>query len=73
MTEIAKTTYTFTVLHPADAPPDGLMDALQEATEGNAVGDVTGIVTVAVPRSRVRDELQELGNDGEFFDDDDNE
>lgn len=65
---IAKTVYTFTVLHPADAPLDDLGHALYEASEGNAVGDVTAETTVTLVPDAVRSELIALGNDGEFFD-----
>lgn len=70
MPEISKTVFTFTVLHPTDEPLWSLEHALSESDDGNAVGWTTGSVTVAVPAGDVAAELIALGNDGEFFDED---
>ena len=69
---IVKTTVTITVLHRAEnvLGPD-IEDVLYEMNEGSAVGWETGRTTVPVPADRVCDELVGLGNDGVFFDDDD--
>lgn len=67
---ISKTTYTFVVLHRTDQPPTSLHDAIEEAYGGHAVGWETEESTVPVANENVPAELRELGNDGEFFDDD---
>jgi hypothetical protein len=81
MTPISKTVFTFTVLHRTDEPFVGgnsdhpfdnhLGEALRRSWDGHAVGDITSEVTtdIMLPET-VRDELEKLGNDGEFFDDD---
>ena len=70
--KIAKTTVTFTVLHQEDEPlPSDLSDILYECNEGNAVGWETSRDTVPVPPEKVAEELVALGNDGEFFADED--
>jgi len=72
-TGIVKTTITITVVHRADNPltDHSIDEVLYEMQEGDAVGWETGRVTEAVPAERVCDELVALGNDGTFFDDDD--
>ncbi|GAB4988539.1 MULTISPECIES: hypothetical protein [Mycobacterium] len=72
MSRVSKTVVTFTVLHCSDTPLPPSLDAiLQETDYGHAVGLETSRVTVDVPEDTVRDELLALGNDGEFFEDDD--
>lgn len=74
MPEISKTTLTFTVLHRSDQPLSrDIGEILEETDTGHAVGWETNRVTVSVPANKVRDELLALGNDGEFFDDDDDD
>lgn len=68
---IVKTTITFTVLHRADNPMESLGHAMSESWDGDAVGWETESVTVPVSPDDVVDELVALGNDGTFFDDDD--
>jgi hypothetical protein len=68
--KIARTTYTFTVLHPADQDLEDLDDALREATDGHAVGAVIDQRTSPVSNAQVPSALLELGNDGAFFDED---
>jgi hypothetical protein len=70
---VSKTVYVFTVLHPADEPMLDLADALQRAFDGDSVGMVTGEETTPVPADEVSQELVKLGNDGTFFDDEDEE
>ncbi len=71
MTEISKTVITFTVLHRTDEPlPDSIDAVLEETDSGNAVGWETARVTEGVPEDALRDELLALGNDGKFFEDD---
>jgi hypothetical protein len=70
MTTIMKTTFTFTVLHRTDSPLLDLAYALEESDTGHAVGNVTQVSWEQVPDDEVPGELDALGNDGEFFDDD---
>jgi hypothetical protein len=70
MSTIAKTTFTFTVLHRSDEPLEDLSAAIYEASEGHAVGMGSHQTTVPVPDSQVPAELVALDNDGSFFDDD---
>lgn len=65
---IARTTFTFTVLHPADVTFDDLRTALDEAFDGHAVGQETNQETVLLGDTLVPGELVRLGNDGTFFD-----
>lgn len=69
---IVKTTVTITVLHRADNPMTDcdIEEVLYEMREGEAVGWETGRVTETVAAEQVPDELVALGNDGTFFDDD---
>jgi hypothetical protein len=69
---IVKTTITITVLHRADNPmtDHDINEVLYEMSEGEAVGWETDRVTNPVPADQVGDELGALGNDGTFFDDD---
>ena len=67
MTKITKTIWTFTLLHPSDETPHCIEDALEMADQGNGVGDVTGVQSEEVEDDQVEEELQKLGNDGEFF------
>jgi hypothetical protein len=84
--KIKKTTMTFTVLHRADAFPlpddefwgeyDGpyagpLGFLMQEAWDGGMVGIESDGVTVDVPDDQVETELIAMGNDGTFFEEDD--
>jgi hypothetical protein len=70
--KIAKTTFTFVVLHRSDEDVAtwDLTDVLEECDTGHAVGQVTRTLTDAVPDKDVPMELKKLGNDGEFFDPD---
>lgn len=70
---IVKTTITTTVLHREDNPmtDHDIEEVLYEMREGEAVGWETGRVTETVAAEHVLDELVALGNDGTFFDDDD--
>ena len=70
MTTISKTTFTFTVLHRTDDPPEDLEAALRESWDGNAVGLETAVEVVGVADEDVSDQLVLLGNDGDFFNDD---
>lgn len=70
--KIYKTVITLTVLHTGDLPHD-LRYVLEEAEYGNAVGQETERVTTKLPDESVRAELLAIGNDGEFFSDDDGE
>lgn len=72
---IVKTTITITVLHRADNPMTDcdIEEVLYEMREGEAVGWETGRVTETVAAEQVPDELVALGNDGTFFDDDEEE
>jgi hypothetical protein len=81
--EISKTTITFTVLHRTG--DEGLVEAarrdydhfldsplgyvLQESWDGGMVGLESDPITVPVPDGQVGAELIALGNDGTFFDD----
>lgn len=69
--EISKTVFTFTVLHPTDETPETLEVALEESDTGNMVGWTTNVATTAVDPVALRGELLDLGNDGEFFNADD--
>lgn len=75
MSKIKKTTFTITVLHRDDVDPAGmqLTDVLHEMDEGCMIGTVEHVDTIAVPAAQVANELVELGNDGEFFADDEDE
>lgn len=70
-TKIQKTKLTFTVLHPAtDDLADMSIEAIwNECDAGAFVGAHTEKVTIDVPDAAVAEELQALGNDGEFFND----
>lgn len=84
MSRISKTTITFTVLHRTD--DEGLVEAqyrdydhyldsplgyvLQESWDGGMVGREGEMVTVPVPDDQVEQELRALGNDGSFFEED---
>ena len=70
---IVKTTVTITVLHRADNPltDHGIDEVLYEMSEGDAVGWETDRDAVPVDPKDVLGELIALGNDGTFFDDDD--
>jgi len=85
MTEVSKTTITFTVLHRSDDPAlsgeetwgeynhayDGPLGYLmQESWDGGMVGLEGDWVTVPVPDDQVKAELLKMGNDGTFFNDD---
>lgn len=72
---IVKTTITITVLHRADNPMTDcdIEEVLYETREGEAVGWETDRVTEPVAAEQVPDELVALGNDGTFFDDDEEE
>ena len=74
-TGIVKTTITITVMHRGDHPltDHDIEEVLYEMREGDAVGWETDRVTEPVPAERVCHELVALGNDGTFFDDDDDE
>lgn len=65
---VQATTYTFTVLHLADAKPIDMGVAVIEADDGNAVGLVTHEQTTDVSDADIAHRLKELGNDGTFFD-----
>lgn len=69
-TAIRKTTFTFTVLHREDAPLADIEDVLREASDGHAVGAVADVHSTNLPTEAVRAQLLALGNDGTFFDDD---
>jgi hypothetical protein len=69
-TTISRTLFTFVVMHRTDQPIGSLARALHEANEGNAVGSEEMVIRSAVLDKDVRRELQQLGNDGTFFDDD---
>jgi hypothetical protein len=66
MMRITRTVYTFTVLHPADEPPQDLCEAMARSYDGDCVGAVTNSRTE--PVADVRTALVDLGNDGTFFD-----
>jgi hypothetical protein len=85
MTQISKTTVTFTVLHRTDDPVlsgqetigeydhayDGLLGyIMRESWDGGMVGVESDPKTVPVPDDQVPGELLAMGNDGTFFDDD---
>lgn len=70
---ISKTTITFTVLHVDGELPESLEDILAVSDYGNAVGAVTKTTVEAVADDEVHDELIALGNDGEFFAQEDEE
>jgi hypothetical protein len=69
---IVKTTITITLLHRAENPMRDydIEDVLYEMREGDAVGCTTSRITEPVNPENVVDELCDLGNDGTFFDDD---
>ena len=67
---VSRTTFVFEVLHRTDEPLDNLYDALREAETSHAVGQVVEQHSVDLDDDDVADELRDLGNDGEFFDDD---
>jgi len=69
-TGIAKTTITITALHRGDNPmtDHDINEVLYEMSDGEAVGWETGRVTEPVAVEQVPDELVALGNDGTFFD-----
>ena len=86
MADIAKTQITFTVLHRADdpvlsgkefigeydRPTDGLLGyVMQEAWDGGMVGIESDPVTTPVAPGDVKAELLAMGNDGEFFSEED--
>lgn len=72
MSDIIKTTFTFTVLHhDNELLSDDLREVLDEADTGNIIGMLTDRFTWSVPDSAVREELLKLGNDGTFFETDD--
>lgn len=67
--KILKTTFSFTVLHPADVEFVDLADAVHEAYGGHAVGIERQVGSDPMPsRESVRAELVRMGNDEEFFD-----
>lgn len=69
---IAKTTITITVLHRAGSlDGSGIDDVLYEMSQGEAVGWETDRRSVSVAPTDVERELKQLGNDGTFFDDED--
>lgn len=68
MTNIAKTTYTLTVMHLAEDQPADLQEALAVADKGAAVALETRRTTAPVPDNRVPSSLKALGDDGTFFD-----
>jgi hypothetical protein len=72
---IVKTRITITVLHRSDNPmtDHGIDEVLYEMSEGDAVGWETGRDTVPVDPNDVGAELIALGNDGTFFDEDEDE
>lgn len=84
MSTISKTTFTFVVLHRTDEPFDDdfqyneydgphdgpLGEAMARSYDGNAVGALVVQDTVEVEEKDVESQLLQLGNDGEFFDDD---
>lgn len=65
---IVRTTFTFTVVHPAAVTLEDIQAALAESFDGDAVGRETDRVTVPLGDAIVADELVALGNDGTFFD-----
>lgn len=67
------THYVFTIVHEDEDRPISLDDALYQAYEGHAVGSVTEEVS-ATGRTldEIRPTLLDLGNDGTFFDEDNN-
>lgn len=67
--KIQKSTLTFTFLHPAEDNVSEMEEAaiLDECDTGGFVGMWTTIRTEDVPDDQVENELQALGNDGEFF------
>lgn len=71
MAEIQKTVFTVTLMHRSDEPVDdmGMQDILREMDDGPMIGSVSKQSTEIVPEENVIDELQELGNDGKFFSD----
>lgn len=73
MSTISKTEFTFAVLHRTDEPFDGddpLADALERSDSGNAVGSIVNETTQTVDDGDVKHQLELLGNDGTFFEDD---
>lgn len=71
MTKICKTTYTVTVLHVEDEPlrlMNDLQCVLDEMDTGNMVGQWDRVSTEVVPSEKVVEELEAVGNDGGFFD-----
>lgn len=67
--KVARTVFTFELLHDADATFEDLQHALREAWDGGAVGSERVISTVALGDALVPAALHALGNDGTFFDD----
>lgn len=67
--KIQKTTMTFTFLHPAADNLDGWStdQIFDECDSGGFVGQWGPMKTEDVPDDKVEEELQALGNDGEFF------
>lgn len=71
--DIVKTTITITLLHRSDnlMSDYDIEDVLYEMREGEAVGWETSRITEPVAPERVEQELIALGNDGTFFNTDD--
>ena len=67
--KVARTVFTFELLHGADATFEDLQHALREAWDGGAVGSERVISTVPLGDALVPAALLALGNDGAFFDD----
>lgn len=70
MTKICKTAYTVTVLHVADEPlrlMNDLQYVLDAMNTGNMVGQWDRVSTEVVPSEKVVEELEAVGNDGVFF------
>jgi hypothetical protein len=69
--KIQKSTMTFTFLHPADDPVQEMTveQIFEECETGGFVGSwgAEPMTTEDVPDDEVEEELQALGNDGEFF------
>lgn len=75
MPAIEKTIVTVTVLHPAGEGPaeDCTLEDIERALDDDWIGTVEFGEPVPVPPQAVEKELRAVGNDGGFFQDDDEE
>ena len=75
MSKFYKTTYTVTVLSEGEPvhPHSDIGAVLEEMSDGGLIGDVEYTSAVEIPVSEIEAELVKVGNDGLFFDLDDEE